>query len=154
MGFARHVRAALALLYDPVSLRSHPLAQHAPARDRADAARGPGADPGQALRHRLLGAIARLRPAGKAGEAAAGAWRRHRLLELRYVEALPRAAVQEQLGLEKSQYYREHARAVDALVAVLAGDFRGDGAAEAGPAASPRGPAEPGRRRPAPHPAR
>jgi non-specific serine/threonine protein kinase len=143
-GFARLVREALALLYDPVALRAHPLAPRPPARDGAGAARGPAIDPGRALRHRLLEAIARLRPEGKAGEAAAGAWRRHRLLELRYVEALPRAAVQAQLGVEKSQYYREHARAVEALITVLAGDARVGGEAAAGPADSPRGAAGPG----------
>ena len=71
------------------------------------------------LRRRLLDIIAALRPEGKAGEAAAGAWRRHRLLELRYVEALPPAAVQAQLGIVKSQYYREHARALAVLAALL-----------------------------------
>jgi non-specific serine/threonine protein kinase len=44
------------------------------------------------------------------------------LLELRYVEALAPPAVRAQLGIEKSQYYREHARALAAVVA-LAGDL-------------------------------
>ena len=56
--------------------------------------------------------------------------------------------MQAQLGIEKSQYYREHARAVEALVTVLAGDargdVRGDGAAVAGSVAALRGPAAPG----------
>jgi predicted ATPase/DNA-binding CsgD family transcriptional regulator len=140
-GFGRLVQDALARLYDPVALRTHPLARRLALDGAAGAA---PAQTGAALRRRLLEAIARLRPEGKAGEAAAGAWRRHRLLELRYVEALDPPAVQAQLGIEKSQYYREHARAVDALSTVLAGDSLGDSAAGAGPAAPPLGTAGPG----------
>ena len=120
----RRVRDALARLYDPVALGRHPLAAR-PGAGRAapgagSAAPGAPADPGQALRRRLLEAIARLRPVGGAGAAAAGAQRRHRLLELRYVEALDPVTVQRHLGIEKSQYYREHARALDAVAALLA----------------------------------
>jgi hypothetical protein len=122
-GFARLVRDALARLHDSVALRTHPLAGRL-------AAHGPGATPGhagaragQALRQRLLDAIARLRPEGKAGEAAAGAQRRHRLLELRYVEALDPPAVQQPLGIEKSQYYRDHDRALEAVVALLGAEM-------------------------------
>ena len=108
------MRDALAHLYDPVYLQTHPLAS------------GPAAPPGEAvrvragrvLRRRLLDAIAQLRPEGKAGEVSAAA-RAHRLLELRYVEALDPPVVQEQLGIEKSQYYREHARALAAVVDLL-----------------------------------
>jgi predicted ATPase/DNA-binding CsgD family transcriptional regulator len=130
-GFGRLVRDALAHLYDPVALRAHPLNR------RFGQEGAPGAGPGragEALRRRLLEAIAGLRPEGKAGEAAAGAWRRHRLLELRYVEALGPPAVQAQLGIEKSQYYREHARALDAVVSLLERQFR-----SAGPAAERAG---------------
>ena len=110
-----------------------------PGRSPPPGARVPS-DAGRALRQRLLDAIARLRPPAKAGEAA-GAWRRYRLLELRYVEALAPAAVQAQLGIEKSQYYREHARAVEAVVACSAPTGRGTGrgplALSAPPAAHP-----------------
>jgi predicted ATPase/DNA-binding CsgD family transcriptional regulator len=120
-GFGRLVRDALAHLYDPVALRAHPLNR----RFGPEGAPGAGSGrAGEALRRRLLEAIDRLRPEGKAGEAAAGAWRRHRLLELRYVEALDPPAVQAQLGIEKSQYYREHARALDAVVDLLAQQLR------------------------------
>ena len=140
------MRDALARLYDPVSLQSHPLARTLrlpPGPMAGGAPRRRCA--GRVLRHRLLDAIARLRPEGKAGEAAAGAWRRHRLLELRYVEALDPPAVQAQLGIEKSQYYREHARALAAVVAALAGDFgtpalragRAGAAPDAGPGRAP-----------------
>jgi hypothetical protein len=139
-GFARRVRGALAHLHDPVYLQTHPLVCHV-APDRAG-----GAAPvcaGGALRRALLDAIARLRPPGKAGDAAAPA-RRHRLLELRYVGALDPPAVQAQLGIEKSQYYREHACALSALVAVLAEDL----------GVTPAAGAAPGELRPAPARAR
>ena len=129
---ARLVRDALARLYDPVFLQSHPLARMLPLPPGADGRGSAGAArAGRVLRHRLLDVLARLRPEGKAGEAAAGAWRRHRLLELRYVEALAPPAVRAQLGIEKSQYYREHARALAAVVAALAGDLGTAGAAGA-----------------------
>jgi hypothetical protein len=48
-------------------------------------------------------------------------------LELRYIEALGPAAVQEQLGIEKNQYYREHAHALAAVVAHLEVDRPGAG---------------------------
>jgi predicted ATPase len=137
-GFVQQVRDALAHLYDPAALRRHPLAEAlAPPPGAA-----PAADAGRALRQRLLDAIARLRPPAKAGEASR-AWRRHRLLELRYVEALDPPLVREQLGIEKSQYYREHARAVDALVALLGtGPPMPEAAPDAGRAPAP--PAAPG----------
>ena len=133
-GFVRQVRDALAHLYDPVYLQTHPLTA---ALGVADPAPDPGgiggarrAAAGRVLRRRLLDAVARLRPEAKAGEADR-AGRMHRLLELRYVEALDPAAVQAQLGIAKSHYYREHARALAAAAAVL-----GDGG-DGGPPAPP-----------------
>jgi non-specific serine/threonine protein kinase len=135
-GFARQVRDALTHLHDPVALRRHPLAT----RLLPEAAGAAAARPGAALRRRLLEALARLRPEGRPGGAAAGAWRRYQLLELRYVEALDPSAVQAQLGIEKSEYYRQHARALDALVAALAADAGEAGAAAPGTAGPPGGP--------------
>jgi hypothetical protein len=150
--FARQVRDALAHLYDPVALQTHPLARSlgldAP---RASGARErPGSQPpvGRALRQRLVEAIAALRPELKRGEVAGASptWRAQRLLELRYVEALDPPAVQAQLGIEKSQYYREHARALDALVSLLVQQ------SPAAPFAAPAGGLPDGRRlSPAPH---
>jgi hypothetical protein len=123
-GFARQVRDALAHLYDPAHLQTHPLARALGAspggtqqHDRGGAAARARA--GRLLHRRLLDAIGRLRPEGKAGEVP-GAGRIHRLLELRHVEILDPPAVQAQLGIEKSQYYREHARALGAIVSLLA----------------------------------
>jgi non-specific serine/threonine protein kinase len=131
---------ALAHLYDPAALQRHPLAG-APA---APGGAGPSADAGRALRQRLLEAVARFRPPTKVAEAS-GAWRRFRLLELRYVEALPPAAVQERLGIAKSHYYREHARALDAVVDLLGADRSGDGHGPLVPPSSPAAPPAGGR---------
>jgi hypothetical protein len=119
--FAQQVRDALAHAYDPVYLQTHPLARRLVAPPGGAGASGRGGAPagaGRALRRRLLDAIAALRPEGEAGEAAA--WRAHRLLELRYVEALDPPAVMARLGIERSQYYREHARALAAVADLLA----------------------------------
>ncbi|HEX2035042.1 MAG TPA: AAA family ATPase [Chloroflexota bacterium] len=122
---AQQVRTALAHLYDPVVLQTHPLTGllHL----TPDPHRGPDPGGGQArhagvaLRQLLLDAIARLRPDATTSEPGGDASKRraYRLLELRYVEALAPPAVQQQLGIEKSQYYREHQRALDAVVSVL-----------------------------------
>ena len=130
-GLTRHVREALAHLYDPVYLQTHPLV-HAlgvvpgyaggESDGEASGEKSP-AQAGRLLRQRLLDAIARLRPETKASErSGAVSWRAYRLLELRYVEALPPEVVQEQLGIEKSQYYRDHARALAAVVSLLVGE--------------------------------
>jgi predicted ATPase/DNA-binding NarL/FixJ family response regulator len=169
-GFGHQVRDALAHLYDPVALQTHPLARLLGAPPSgAPAGETRRVLDGRLLRQRLLDAIAHLRPEGKAGEAAAGALRRHRLLELRYVEALDPPAVQAQLGISSAQYYRDHARALGAVVALLAQRWpappaaeAGDGA-EAGPepsrptaretpegAGRPAGQASPGQRLPRP----
>lgn len=118
----QQVQDALAHLYDPAYLQTHPLAQQL-AREEP---RILGARAGKALRQRFLDAIAALRPATKASEASS-AWRPYRLLELRYIEALDPAAVQEQLGISKSQYYRDHARALKALISTLSWHRDADG---------------------------
>jgi predicted ATPase/DNA-binding CsgD family transcriptional regulator len=113
----RQVQDALARLHDPVYLQTHPLVRRLCQQNP----RVPGARAGKALRQWLLEAIATLRPAPKTSAASQGslAWRGYRLLELRYLEALEPAAVQEQLGISKSQYFRDHARALDAVASVL-----------------------------------
>jgi predicted ATPase len=113
--FARHVGEVLAHLCDPVFLQSHPLSQLLCRDDpRVLPSRA-----GQVLHHRLLDAIAALRPASKT-RGTSPLWRRYQLLSLRYVEALDPAVVQSQLGISKSQYYRDHAKALEALASALA----------------------------------
>jgi predicted ATPase len=99
-----HVRDALAHLYDPAHLQTHPLA----------AALGGG----RALRRALEEAVDALRPE-RGTRAGARAARQHQLLTLRYVDALPVETVHERLAIGRSEYYREHAQAVEAVASLL-----------------------------------
>lgn len=112
--FPQQVQDALAHLYEPVFLQTHPLAQHLSQQDP----RLPSSRAGKVLRQRLLDGIAALRPATKTSETSRTS-RAYRLLQLRYIEALDPPVVREQLGISKSQYYRDHALALEALVSVL-----------------------------------
>ena len=131
--FARLVGDALARVYDPVALAAHPLVGRLALQGEA-----PSARPGAALRRRLLAAIEQLRPPPTATPSAPA--RRHRLLELRYGEALAPPAVQARLGIGKSQYYRDHARALAAATALLAADAGADGPPGAAPTDPGRAP--------------
>ena len=89
-----------------------------PAAPPAGAVAAPAPGPmgaGKALQRALLEAMEALRPATRRRPGRAdgrrGAGRRHRLLALRYVEALPAAEVQRRLAVGRSEYYREHLRA-------------------------------------------
>jgi predicted ATPase len=100
---AQQTRGALAALHDPGALERHPLAA--------------GYGGGKALRRSLEDALAGLKP--RAGKGGARADRRHRLLTLRYLDALPVEQVQRELLIGRSEYYREHERAIAALAALL-----------------------------------
>jgi predicted ATPase len=125
--FERQVRDALAHLHDPTYLQTHPLA--------SAAARGPGAPSpvaARALRRDLLDAVEALSP-GSAGRVGADAGRRHRVLLLRYVEALEIPVVQARLAISRATYHREHGRAISAVASVLRARWQpGDGAAPEG----------------------
>ncbi|HEV7214016.1 MAG TPA: response regulator [Chloroflexota bacterium] len=110
--FEEHLRDALLHLYDPGRLQGHPLQRFAPAAQVAVAPRG------KALRQELLDAIEALRP-GAGVPATSRAWRLYQILELRYVDGQDVAPVIEQTALSKSQYHREHQRALQALACVL-----------------------------------
>src|SRR3954452_10572492 len=97
----RQMRAALGDLYDPRALAASPLC----ARLDTD---------GSGLRTVLVAAIDGLKPAGPV-QTDARAWRAHRLLVLRYLEAQPRESVERELGLGTSQYYRDLQSAIEAL---------------------------------------
>ena len=142
------VKSALEHLYEPDYLRRHPLS--GPAGEARLRAAG-------TLKRRLLAAIEQLGPAAPAGAAATPAfgasWRVRRLLELRYVEALPPPAVMAHLGLAKSQYYRDHALALEAVASLLSEAAAATGSPPAAPSAT-RGVAPPaltGRRTTRPH---
>jgi predicted ATPase len=111
----RQLRRALASLYDPASLRSHPVATLLADCDSA----GPALQNGAALHQRLLEAIEALRPGTDHAHRFRTTWRAHSILRLRYVEMRDAPAVQRELSISKSQYYREHDHAVAALAAIL-----------------------------------
>ncbi|MGH2371363.1 MAG: hypothetical protein ACRDI2_24580, partial [Chloroflexota bacterium] len=111
--FVRRVRDALARLHDPVCLQTHPLAR------RLAAEPGSAGAAGRTLHRLLSDAIAQLHP-GSNGTEGTRAWRRHRLLHLRYVDALPPPAVQATLRISKAEYYREHDEALAAVASLLA----------------------------------
>lgn len=113
--FTRLVWDALAHLYDPAHLQTHPLIRLI--RGQSERVITPLRS-GRALRQELLDTIAMLRPSDNTTEGST-AWRAYRILQLRYVEAWEPRAVREQLALGKSQYYLEHARAMKAVVSLL-----------------------------------
>ncbi len=111
--FTRQVRHALANLYDPAALQANRLARllvSAPDHHTQSA--------GHELRDRLLTAVESLKPTDQV-DIRSRPWLLYRILKLRYVEARDPTAVQLELALSKSQYYREHEAALAAASAVL-----------------------------------
>ena len=114
--FGRHVQTALASVHDAVALQTHPLTAYVRSEGRGSLT---PISAGRALRRSLVDAIASLRPLGDRPTIDKGS-RRHRLLELRYVEGMTPDEVQQHLGIGKSLYFLEHRRAVEALTGTLA----------------------------------
>ena len=114
----RHVHDALAHLYDPVYLQTHPLTTISAVEPEFAAVSA-----GRALQDRLTRAIATLKPI-KETAVNAEAWRRHRILELRYLEGLTISEVQKRLAIGRSEYFREHRRAVDAVISLVRESLR------------------------------
>src|SRR5689334_314860 len=109
--FARTVTDALAHLHDAARLQTHPLTAGLGSSDPSTRMLG------RVLEQMLRGAIDDLRPTGRRAPDHAG--RIHRLLCLRYVDGLEPSTVWAQLGIGKSEYYREHSRGVHAVASVL-----------------------------------
>jgi non-specific serine/threonine protein kinase len=106
------VRDALAHLYDPIYLQTHPLGPLV----TWDGARPTSA--GKVLREFLLDVIESLHPLARdAGPLLSGA--SYQILRLRYVEGQDVAAIQRQLALGRSEFYREQQRGVEAVVSLL-----------------------------------
>ena len=103
------VRGALGHLYDLAYLQRHPLADWFPEEKSRTA--------GRRLQQQLLAVIEQLRPA--ATPSPGHDWRAFQLLTWRYVECLSVLAVQEKLALSKSEYYRDHQRALVAVASLL-----------------------------------
>ena len=112
-GFARQVHDALRHLYDPVYLQTHALVGFIKSEGRTSAL-----SVGAMLRRQLVDGIEALRPSAD-GATDPHAWRSYRLLTLRYVEAISIPAIQAQLALSKSEYFRDQRAALDALVSLL-----------------------------------
>ncbi len=111
--FERWVHEALARLYDTPYLQSHPLADLLLPRKAASALHRC-----QALRRTLLDAIQALRPA-PGTPAQSPDWRVYRILELRYIEGMSPGEAMQAMALGRSQYFREQARALDMVTALL-----------------------------------
>jgi predicted ATPase len=107
----RQVRRALASLNDPAAMRSHPLAD-------LIGLDGAHPRPGANLRQQLLEAIDALPPDRRVDPRERSS-RVFRILHLRYVDGVDAVAIQRELGISKSQYYREHEHAIAALSALL-----------------------------------
>jgi CheY-like chemotaxis protein len=110
--FVAQVAEAYEQLYDLVSLRRLPLldALTMPGRSRKDRAWD--------LHRLLLDAIEELNP-GPQAPTFSRAWRRHRLMVLRYVQCLEPQTVAQQLSIGKRHYYRLHEAAIAAIADVL-----------------------------------
>src|SRR5437867_1844879 len=120
----RQVRNALARLYDPIYLRRHPLVADMVAAG-LDAATPCAA--GAALREALLQAIESIKPE-KGRDGSECIWRPYRIMQLRYVEAMTPTEVQDALGVAKTQYYRQHEQALDAVTEAFAAAHLGSSA--------------------------
>jgi CheY-like chemotaxis protein len=109
--FDQWVRSALNHLYDVPYLQAHPLT-HVVAADDNRTGRS------RQLREALLWAIDAMRPLPGV-QVGTAIWRGYRLLELRYIEGITPAETMAELALSRSQFYKEQARMVDAMVDLL-----------------------------------
>ena len=106
------VRDALLHLYDAAHMQTHPLAQVLGAKQSSAGQRG------KLLLQALLETVESLRPPhGTPSDSRV--WRVYRLLELRYLDGLGAAEVMEQLAISKTQYHRDHSRALEAVASLL-----------------------------------
>jgi len=111
--FVHQIADAYEKIYDLAYLRTHPLCDLlVPARSLAPR------DRAWRLHHLLLEVIGDLAP-GPQVPVLSRQWRRHRLLTLRYVDALEPDAVMEELSISRRHYYREHNLAMEALATIL-----------------------------------
>ena len=103
------VRDALLHLYDVTYLQTHALGRGLKVTAGDDASFR-----GKRLLQVLLDAIESLRPVIGA-PADSRAWRSYHLLELRYIRGLTVDEAIARLAISKTQYWRDHARALEAV---------------------------------------
>ncbi len=110
--FGQHVRDALARLYDPVHLQTHPLITLLALQPP------PWGTAGEALRDLLRDAVASLRPPDTVPEDRPE-WLGYNILWLRYVRLLEEPEICQELGISVATLYRHQREALDALASIL-----------------------------------
>ena len=111
--FEQGVAEAYDRLYDLVFLRTHPLADLVtpdPTVSRKEKA--------WQLNRVLTEVVEELNP-GPQAPVFSRAWRRHRLMVLRYIDGLDPQAVADQLAISRRHFYREHEAAIQAIASIL-----------------------------------
>jgi CheY-like chemotaxis protein len=103
--FDQWVADALRQLYDTSTLTRNPLCELVASEEDSPVIRS------QLVRTRLLEAIRAQRPSEETPQSARDR-RLYRLLELRYIEGRSVPEAMQQLGIERSQFYRDHAEAL------------------------------------------
>jgi len=109
--FHKHVKDALEHLHDAAHLQTHPLLAYL-GDATADATRA------QKLRAWLKNAIEQLKPAPDL-PSTSPEWRSYLALRYRYVQRMNPANIESELGISQRQLYRELAKGLDALAALL-----------------------------------
>ncbi len=113
---ARQAKDALANLYDPIHLQTHPLAD-ALLPDSQHEMRG------QSLRQLLRQAMESLRP-DSAVPLGRPEWLAYRVLWLRYVECLGQSEICRELGISRAYYFQQQKAALEAVVSLLWDQYR------------------------------
>ena len=111
--FVAQVTSAYRHLYDFVQLRTHPLADLL-----LDTSALSPKERSWELHQLLLKVIDEL-SLGDSSPTNSGEWRRHKLMVMRYVNALEPQQVADRLAISRRQYYREHTLALEALAQIL-----------------------------------
>lgn len=115
--FGLLVRDALGHLYDLPYLQTHLLTSILQVEEGVRASQV-----GLLLQRRLQETIEKLRPVDQSASLEK-AWRRYRLLVLRYLEGFEIAGTCRELGISQSEYYREHRQGLDAVISLLQDDL-------------------------------